>query len=262
MTLLNHELKMNLKSLIIWTGCVGLLCFGCILLYASVQDSLQGMEDTWANMGALSTAVGMDKMSITSMKGYYATEICLMHGLGGAFFAALFGSSLLSKEEAGHTSEFLNVFPISRRAIVLEKYGAFVINIVIFNVICALLYAIGFIMMGEEIPMPDFILYHEIQILMQIEIGSICFMISAFTRKNLMGAGFGIAIIFYAMDLMGRIIPAIKNIKYITPFYYSNGADIFSTGEVDGVMLGIGIAITAVCVIVATLKYQSKDLMA
>ena len=147
MTLYRHEMKMNLKSLIIWTLCVGGMCFGCILLYTSLEDSLQEIADVYANMGAMSTALGMDKMSLATLTGFYATEIAMMHGLGGAMFAAILGTGMLSKEEAGHTSEFLNVFPIGRGQIVIEKYLALLSNILLFNLVCALLYVLGFVMM-------------------------------------------------------------------------------------------------------------------
>lgn len=223
MTLYRHEMKMNLKSLIIWTLCVGGMCFGCILLYTSLEDSLQEIADVYANMGAMSTALGMDKMSLATLTGFYATEIAMMHGLGGAMFAAILGTGMLSKEEAGHTSEFLNVFPIGRGQIVIEKYLALLSNILLFNLVCALLYVLGFVMMG---------------------------------------AGPGLVILLFAADMMCRIIPAIENVKYLTPFYYSNGADIFTNGEIDGGMLAIGIGMLCAAFVAAFLKYGKKDLAA
>ena len=77
MTLYKHEMKMNLKSLIIWTLCVGLLCFGCILLYTSLEDSIQEVADIYSNMGSMSVALGMDKMSLATLTGFYATEIAM-----------------------------------------------------------------------------------------------------------------------------------------------------------------------------------------
>ena len=223
MTLYRHEMKMNLKSLIIWTLCVGGMCFGCILLYTSLEDSLQEIADAYANMGAMSTALGMDKMSLATLTGFYATEIAMMHGLGGAMFAAILGTGMLSKEEAGHTSEFLNVFPIGRGQIVIEKYLALLSNILLFNLVCALLYVLGFVMMG---------------------------------------AGLGLVILLFAADMMCRIIPAIENVKYLTPFYSSNGADIFTNGEIDGGMLAIGIGMLCAAFVAAFLKYGKKDLAA
>ncbi|MBQ6888253.1 MAG: ABC transporter permease subunit [Lachnospiraceae bacterium] len=262
MTLYRHEMKMNLKSLIIWTLCVGGLCFGCILLYTSLEESLQDIADVYSNMGAMSTALGMDKMSLATLTGFYATEIAMMHGLGGAMFAAILGTGMLSKEEAGHTSEFLNVFPIGRKQIIIEKYLALISNILLFNLVCTTMYVVGFVMMGEELMEKEMVLYHLAQFLMQAEIGTVCFMISAFSKKNLMGAGLGIAILMFAADMMCRIIPAIENVKYITPFYYSNGADIFTSGEIDGVMLGIGVLVIVLAFIIAFGKYRKKDLAA
>ena len=75
-----------------------------------------------------------------------------------------------------------------------------------------------------------------------------------------MGAGLGIAILMFAADMMCRIIPAIENVKYITPFYYSNGADIFTSGKIDGVMLGIGIGIMVAAFTAAFIRYGKKDM--
>lgn len=260
MTVWKHELKMNKKALIIWTLCVGLMCFGCILMYTSLENSLQDMADMYSNMGALSVAMGMDKMSLATLVGFYATEILMLHGLGGAMFAAIIGTGMLSKEEAGHTSEFLYVLPVGRNSIVLQKYLALLCNIFIFNLVCMLSYVISFLMMGEEIPGKEMMLSSFSQLLMQIEIGTICFSISAFVRKNLLGAGLGIVIFFFAADMMCRIIPAIENIKYVSPFYYANGADIFTNMGIDSVMIGIGVGIIAIALSLGCWKYHKKDL--
>lgn len=262
MTLYKHEMKMSLKSWIIWTLCVGGLCFGCILLYTSLEDSLQEIADVYSNLGAMSVAFGMDKMSLATLTGFYATEVGMMHGLGGAMFAAILGTGMVSKEEAGHTSEFLNVFPIGRSRIIVQKYLALLSNVFLFNLVCVILYVLGFVMMGEEIMAKEMALYHIALFLMQAEIGTLCFMISAFSKKNLMGAGLGIAILLFAADMMCRIIPAIENIKYVTPFYYSNGADIFTNGNVEGSMLVIGVVIMCVAFVAAFVKYGRKDLAA
>lgn len=255
-----HEMKMNIKALCIWTLCVGAMCFGCILMYSSLEDSLQDMADMYSNMGALSVAMGMDKMSLATLVGFYATEILMLHGLGGAMFAAITGTGMLSKEEAGHTSEFLYVFPLGRISILLQKYLALLCNIFVFNLVCMLFYVVGFFMMGEEISEKEMIISAFTQLLMQIEIGTICFCVSAFVRKNLLGAGFCIVIFFFATDMMCRIIPAIENIKYVTPFYYANGADIFTTKSIEGVMVGIGVGMAVIALFVGCWKYHRKDL--
>lgn len=262
MTLYQHEMKLNLKSLIIWTLSVGGMCFGCILLYTSLEDSIKGIADVYSNMGAMSAALGMDKMSLATMSGYYATEIAMMHGLGGAMFAAILGTGILSKEEAFHTAEFLHTLPVGRGKIILQKYLALVSNIFLFNLVCVVMYLLGFLIMGEGINGKEMFLFHLAQTIMQIEIGTICFLISAYTKRNLIGAGLGVAIMMFAIDMMCRIIPAIENLKYLTPFYYANAADMFTNGKLDGSIVGIGAGITVMCFILAWVKYTKKDLAA
>lgn len=262
MILYRHEMRMNRRSLWIWTLCIGGMCFGCILLYTSLEDSIRDMAEAYSNMGAMSAALGMDKMSLATLTGFYATEVAVMHGLGGAMFAAILGTGMLSKEEAGHTAEFLHTLPIGRGSIVFQKYVALVSNIFILNLICVGMYLLGFRLMGEEIGGTELAIFHLAQILMQLEIGTVCFLISAFAKRNRMGAGLGITILLFAVDMMCRIIPAMEHLKYVTPFYYANAADIFTSGEADGVMLGIGTVIILAALAAALVKYGKKDLAA
>ena len=78
MTLLKQEWKMNLKSLVIWTLCVGICCSGCILMFESLEESMAEMGQMFAELGSFSAAFGMDKMSIATLTGFYATEISII----------------------------------------------------------------------------------------------------------------------------------------------------------------------------------------
>lgn len=260
MTLYLHEMKINLKSFLIWLFCVAGICLGCILLYSSLEESIQDIAASFSDMGAMSTALGMDKMSLATLEGYYATEIAIIHGLGSAGFAAMLGICLLSKEEGGHTSEFLNTLPVGRCSIAIQKYLAMISYILLFNLICFCCYLIGFWFMGEEVNGKAMGLYHFLSVIAQFEIGTICFFLSSFSKKILSGAGIGLAILFFAIDMMCRILPAISKLKYITPFYYSNAADIFTNNHINWTLTNIGIFTTIIFLIMALTIYCKKDL--
>ena len=260
MVLYGQELRSNLKSFLIWFTVIVGMCFGCILLYSSVESSLAEMGDVFSKMGVMSVAFGMDRLSVATMSGYFATEIAMLHALGGGMFAAILGSNLLSKEEFGHTIEFLAVLPVSRSSILVQKYAAMLTAILAFQGLGMLCYLGGFGIMGEELSVRHLWTMGATQLLMMLEIGSICFCISAFSKRNRMGAGLGVTMIFFAMDLLCRVIPAIKNIKYFTPFYYCNCTDIFT--DVDTPAAGY---VVAACVILlstglAGWNYRRKDL--
>lgn len=262
MTLCRQECKLNRKSLLIWALSVGFLCFACILLFDSLQESMEEMGVMFAELGAFSAALGMDKVNIGTLSGYYAAEIALMFSLGGAMFAAITGANMVAKEEEGHTSEFLNTLPLGRIRILIEKYAATVLLIFAFQMICVVLILLGFSCMGEYPGWKRFVVYHAASFLMQLEIGSICFLWSACTRKKPVGTALGMTVFLYLADMMCRVVPALEKVKYVTPFYFSNAADIFSEGTVDLPLVCIGVTVTVVAVISAAILYQKRDLAA
>lgn len=262
MTLLKHEWRMNWKSLMIWTICVGICCGACILLFESVAESMADMAEAFADMGGFSAAFGMDKVSIATISGFYAAEISIIFSVGGAMFAAMTGAVLLSKEEEGHTAEFLHTLPVERGYIYGWKYVALLGLVLFFNVLCIGVELLCLACIGEEIVFKDYGWYHAMSLLMQMEIGSICFFISAISRRKQLGLGLGLAVLLYIMDIMLHIVPDLEGLRYITPYYYANAADIFSSGEVSVAPAAIGLVIGVLSVAAGSVIYGRRDISA
>lgn len=261
-TIYKHEMKLLWKTFWIWTLAVGGMCFVCILLFNSMKGEMEGMADSFSQMGAFADAFGMSQLSIATLEGFYATEVGTVHSLGAAMFAAIISMIMLSKEEDGHTSEFLFTLPVSRAKVITSKLSAVITNVILFNVICVGVYALGIVLLDEDIDFDRFLLYHGMQLLMHLEIAGICFGLSAFMKKNKLGLGLGIVMLFYAYDLMARVIPDLKDYKLFSPFSYANAADVFSTGEVEIPALILGMGVMIVCVIAAYVRYGKRDLAA
>lgn len=262
LTIYKHEMRLYIKSLLIWTISVGGMSFLCILLFSSLEESMAGMAETYASMGAFADAFGMNKLSIATLEGFYSTEVGTIHGLGGAMFAAIVSMVMLSKEEDGHTSEFLYTLPVSRVRVITAKIVAMITNILIFNVLCVGMYLLGFAVLGESVPAKEFFMFHLMQFVMQLEIAGICLGLSACMKKNKLGVGLGIVLLFYAYDLIARVIPDLSDYKVISPFAYANAADIFSSGEVPFTALIIGVAVMAAGIIASYVVYTKRDLSA
>lgn len=262
LTIYNHEMKSNLKALLIWVACVGGLGLACILLYSTMEADMAKMAEGFADMGPFADAFGMSQLSLATLIGFYATEIGTTHSLGGAMFAAITAAVMLSKEEDGHTSEFLFSLPVSRPKVVFAKWCAVVSTVILFNVICVVIYCVGFGILGEDIPVKEYVMFHGMQLLMQIEISAICFAMSAFVKKNKLGIGLGIVMLLYAYDLMVRVIPDLQDYKIICPFAYANASDIISTGEITISAVIFGCVVLVVSVIAAFEVYVKRDLAA
>ncbi len=255
-----RELKLNLKAFLIWSLTVGGLGFACILLYSSMQGEMKQMADAFSNMGAFSDAFGMSTLSIATLTGYFATEVGTVHGLGSGMFAAILSVGILSKEEEGHTGEFLFSLPVTRIKVVTAKALCILISLVAFTSLCAVLYALGYAILGEDLPTADLIRFMGMQLLMNVEIAGICFMISAFSQKNKTGLGIGLAMIFYFYDIIGRVVPDLKDALIMGPYSYANASEILSGAETHTSAVVIACVVILLCTCSAFVRYGNRDL--
>lgn len=260
MTLVKHELRQGKIALMIWTASIGLLLVICIFLFPEMKDQMEDVSDVFASMGSFTAAFGMDRLNFGTLIGFYGVECGNVLGLGGAFFASFCAVGILSKEEKDRTAEFLLTHPVSRVRIVTEKLAAVFVQIIMMNLVIYVLSIGSIAAIGEEIPWKEINLMHLAYFLLQIELSGICFGISAFVRKGSVGTGLGIAAIMYFLNLVANITESAEFLKYITPFGYSEGADIVENGCLDGTMVGIGLLFGLIGIVAAYLKYCKKDI--
>lgn len=260
MTLVKHELRQGKTSALVWTASIGFLLAVCIFLFPEMKGQMDSVNDVFASMGSFSEAFGMDRLNFGTLIGFYAVECGNILGLGGAFYASLCAAGILSKEEKNKTAEFLLTHPVSRKRIITEKLIAVLIQITAMDIIIYAVSVGSIAAIGEAIPWKEISLLHLAYYLLQIELAGICFGISAFFRKGSTGIGLGIASMMYFLNLIANIADIAEFLKYITPFGYCDGADIVSTGKLDGVMVTVGAAIGMCGIIFAYMKYTNKDI--
>lgn len=221
---------------------------------------MEGIGEVFSSMGSFTAAFGMDRLNFGTLVGYYTIECGNVLGLGGAFFSALCAVNILSKEEKEKTAEFLLAHPISRARILTEKLVAVLVQISALNLIIYAVSVGSMAMIGEKIPWKEVNLLHLAYYLLQLELAGICFGISAFLRKGSAGAGLGIALLLYCLNLIANMTESADFLKYITPFGYCDGADIVSSGSLNGTMIAIGVVMGIACIAVAYLQYNKKDI--
>lgn len=260
MTLVQHELKQSRISLIVWTLSIASLLAVCVFLYPSMKNEMDAVSEMFSSMGSFTAAFGMDKVSFGTLTGFYVVECGNIVGLGGAFFAALCGISVLAKEEKEHTAEFLMTHPVSRWRVVTDKLIAVIFQLVILNVAVYLTAVVSIALIGEDIPWKELNLLHLAYFFLQVETAAVCFGISAFLRRSGLGIGLGIAMLFYFLNLVANITEEADFLKYITPFGYAEGADIVNSLSVNGEMLAVGVAFTVAGIVISYVKYCKKDL--
>ena len=260
MTLIRHELRRAWKSLLIWTGALSAFLVICLLIYPDMKKEMDSISSAFSAMGAFSSAFGLDTLNFGTLLGYYGIECGNILGLGGAFFAALAGISVLAGEEKNGTAEFLLTHPKTRSEVVTAKLASILIQIVILNV-CVFLLSVGAIAaIGETIPWKEVALLHVAFLLLQVELACICFGISACIWRGGLGIGLAIAVGMYFLSIIANLTSQAEFLKEITPFGYANGPDIISTGCLDSSKLLIGLALTVCGIALAYFRYCRKDI--
>ena len=255
MTLLKHELRQGRTALSIWTAAIGFLLTVCVFIFPEMKGEMENLGDVFGSMGSFSDAFGMDQLNFGTLMGFYAIECGNVLGLGGAFYAAICAAGILSKEEKDGTAEFLLTHPISRRTVLMQKLAAILIQITVMNVVVYLLSIGSMALIGEAVPWKEVNLMHLAYYCLQLELGGICFGVSAFLRKGSLGVGLGIAVMLYFANLISNMAEVARGLRYITPFAYCDGADIVTNGNLDLLLLGIGFLFTAVGIGSAFWKY-------
>jgi ABC-2 type transport system permease protein len=260
MTIMRHELKLGRLTLAIWTCAISFLLGVCVFLFPDMKGQMDGMNEVFASMGSFTAAFGMDRLNFGTLIGYYAIECGNVLGLGGAFFASLCGAGMLSKEEKDGTAEFLLTHPVSRERVIAEKLLAVLVQITVLNLVIYGVSVVSMLAVGEEVPWKEVNLLHLAYYLMQVELGCICFGISAFVKRGSMGAGIGVAAMMYMVNLLANITESVEFLKYITPFGYCDGADLVTNGKLDAVLVSVGMAIGIAGIAAAFIRYTKKDI--
>lgn len=260
MTILRHELRQGWKGLAIWTGCIGFFVVICVLMYPQMEQQMSEVNAMFASMGAFTAAFGMDRLNFGTLTGFYAVECGNILGIGGALYAAMTGAGILSKEEQTGTAEFLLTHPVTRCDVTAGKLAALMLQILILNVLVYGMAIACVTAIGDAIPWKELTLLHLAYLLVQVELGGICFGISAFCRRGSLGVGMGLAIGMYFVNILANITEEAEFLKYITPYGYAEGADILAEGELNAVYVLIGLALCAAGILTAFWQYRRKDI--
>lgn len=261
MTIFKHELRQGRNALIVWTAVIAFMLGICILIFPEMSGQMDGIGEAFANMGGFSAAFGMDKINFSEFLGFFGVECGNILGLGGAFFAALAGISALSKEEREHTAEFLLTHPVKRQAVAAQKLAAVLAQIVLLNAAAVGVTALTTIIIGESPDVKLLVLMFAAYLIMQLETAAVCFGISAFIGRGGPGIGLGLAAASYFLNIIANLTEHARFLKYLSPFGYTDSADIITNGHIDAAYLSTGILLTVIGIAAAFWKYTHKDIL-
>lgn len=256
MVLFRHELRQGRLALLIWTCAVAGLLGVCVLIYPEMAEQMETVGVLFSDMGAFSAAFGMDRIHFGSFPGYFAVECGNVLGLGGALYAALLGVSALTEGAA----DFLLTHPISRLRAAAERLGAVLAQLGLFTLCSAAVMALCTAIIGQHPPLNSMALLFLAHFLLQAYIAAVTFSLSAFLKQKNAGAGLGLAVLFYFLNLLANLTQKATFLKYVTPFAWAEGADILTDHALNGRYLAAGLGLALAALALGMNHYRRKDI--
>jgi ABC-2 type transport system permease protein len=265
MNIFRFEMRRNFRTFLIWTISIALFVGYMLSVYqTSFAGAGKGMEEFMKMFPeSMRKAFGMDRLDLTTLLGYFGTEVHCMILLFGAMYAALLSSSLLSKEENDKTVEFLLARPITRTEMVTQKLMAFVAYVVLFiGATWGTSYVAMEVYVKSVYDARAFWLLGGMTLLAILAVACLGFLGSVFVTRNraVYSASLGFVLGLYALQIVADISEKARFLRYVTPFKWASAADILPTGKVDAVYLGITVAVIALSVAGSYVAYGRKDI--
>ena len=260
MTVLLHELRLNRTALIIWSCAISFMLGVCVIIYPEMSAQMNEVSAMFSEMGAFSSAFGMDQLNFGEFTDYFAIECGNVLGLGGALFAAVLGASALAKEEREHTAEFLLTHPLSRRRIVTEKLLSAVTQVFLLNAAVIAVTAVCIFAVGVDADLTALTLIFTAYLILQLEIACVSLGLSAFMKRGSLGAALGFVFATYFLNIVSNLTEDLEPLKFVTPFGYTDGSYIVPERALEIKYLAVGLVISAIGIAAAYWKYTKKDI--
>lgn len=260
-----REMKINLKSFIIWTSILIGLFLVVFLMYPSIIDSgnMQMMDEMMAMFPEeVLKAFNMDISTIDTAFGWLKTEGFVFVLLITGVYSGILGSNILLKEESDKTIEYLNSVPVSRKKIVINKIICGILYIVLMVVILGIFNYIGLSLNGD-FDRKSYLLLSITPIFSSMVIFAICLFLSTFTHKTKKTLGISLGIVFasYFLKIISEMGESTEFLKYISVFTLADIRDVIVNVSINPLMVVLSVGIAAVLIIFTMIHYERKELV-
>lgn len=260
-----REIKINLKSFIIWTTILIGLFLIVFLIYPSITNS-KNMEMLNEIIKIFPEEVlktfNMDISSIDSAFGWLKTEGFVFILLITGMYSGILGSNILLKEENDKTIEYLNSVPVTRKNIVISKVLCGLLYIILMLVIIGIFNFVGLNFSGE-FDRKLYILLSVTPLFSSIVIFSICLFLSTFTHKTKKMLGISIGIVFasYFFNILSEIGESTAFLKYVSIFTLADIRNVIVNISINPIMIILSLLITLIFIILSIIHYERKELV-
>ena len=263
--MLKRELKLNLKSFLLWTSALLIMFLVVFLMYPSIinSENITMMEEMMKMFPEeVLKALNMDISSIDTAFGWLKSEGFVFIILLTGIYSSILGSNILLKEESEGTISYLHSLPIKRKNILFGKIVCSLIYIIImvlgigiFNYIC--------LEISGDFDRLQYILLSITPLFSCLCLFSISLFISTFFKKTkkVFGLCLGIALVSYLLSVISEISDVTEFLKLFTVYTLCDIRNVILNVSIDPLMIVISMVIFIVFTLFAFVRFERKDLV-
>ncbi len=262
MNIFLRELRANLKSLLIWAAIVAVFTLVGYSKFSAYYGNpeLLGILDTLPQ--PVVEAMNLNAFNLTTISGFFGIMIVYM-GLMLALASAMWGAGVISKEERDKTVEFSLTLPVTRPRLITAKLAAMVVDSLLL-----LLFTGVMLVVGARSYNPDAGYYKFVGLgmlsffFLQMIFLALGFFLGCTLKKYKLASSLAIWILLgtYFLSILVGLNKDLDFLKYLTPFRYFDGAQIFHDSALLPGFVLLSVGIIFVLVGASYFTYQRRDM--
>jgi len=250
------------RGLIWWSVGLILTNLMIVLIFPSIQASSAALTEYMNNLPPAMVALFGDIQSFNTMEGFLGLELfsfflpALTLGFGIAY-----GGSVIGSEEDSGTLDLLLSYPISRRSVLAQKFGAITVFALLVLVASTIGLLLGVVMVDSSIDAVNLAGAVLNVGLLTLFFGTLALALTGLglNRGAASGIAAGLAAITFLMNSLAPLADLPSVVQHITPWYYYDAVEVLQSGPepVNTAVLLVGIAILLV---IGLVGFQRRDI--
>lgn len=225
------------KGFLGWTaGIVGLVAL-TLAFWPSIVASGAEFERAFEQIPESMRNLFVGENPLTSPEGYLEGQLFLYTvPILFLIYAIGHGADAVAGEESRHTMDLLLANPVTRRRVLLEKFGATSLGLLLLGAILLVSLVVGSRIVDMEIGLKELAAVCTGVVLLALQFGAFALLISAWTGKKGISVAIpsAVAVTDFFVNSLAPQVDALETVRYGSSFYYYIGSAPLNNGFPPG----------------------------
>lgn len=233
-----------------------------LILFFPAMDALGELDQLLAEFPQLAGFLG-DVASLTTLEGYVTSQLLAFMPVILSIYGILAAVSMVTGEVDTGTIYFLMAHPVSRERVIVQKYLALVLSIVVICLLMGIGLWLGGITIGEGLPFANWMLAAINVIPITLFYSSLAFLLACALRSRgiAIAIATALAVVGFILNGLAPLVEGLNDYRELT-IYYLFTASKPLTGEVRLDHVGILLVLSLLCAVLGVYLFSRRDILA